>query len=115
MNKRIAITGVGTISYLGVGVKETWRNLLKSSIHVEHEKYTFEGDPVEQCLIHKIKDFDTIIDILDDEKIAEISSWNKDALSDDLMLFLASIKLAIEDGQLTDENLVNEAFQENKT
>ena len=101
MAKRIAITGLGPISSLGIGCAETWDSILHKRLNIARNKYFIDNEKWDEFYLHKIKRFDIQDFDLPKENfefIKEIRTVTKE--DTDLYYFLAIIKLAIEDSGL---------------
>lgn len=98
--KRVVITGVGPISSLGIGSDEVWENAVNAKTGLKVEDFSDEGEIIDRYFLHKIKDFKIENFGLDPLILEDIVGWKKGEREGDLDLFLATIKLALNDSDL---------------
>jgi len=96
--KRVVVTGVGPMSSLGIGPKETWDSIGGGRLNLVKETYSMGGEKWGDFYLHKMRRFD-----IDDfslpaknfEFIKELRTVGKE--DTDLYYLLAVMKLALED------------------
>ncbi|MCK5015018.1 MAG: hypothetical protein KAS66_14495 [Candidatus Omnitrophica bacterium] len=98
-NRRIAITGVGPLTSIGVGKKELWKSILQKRQGVSYEKFYLGKDYLGSAHIYKIKNLDIGKFGINKKILNEINVWRKGKKSSDLNFFLATIKLALDDSE----------------
>ena len=107
MNKnnanRIAITGIGPISSIGVGIDKFWDGILTRKVNVELEKVYVENLLWHEFYAHKINHFDILNFGIDKDKLNDIKEWKDGEEIVDLNYLIAAIKLALDDSN-TDYN-----------
>jgi len=99
-SNRIVITGMGPISSLGIGLNDTWSNALHQKTNIKENSYYWEDEFIDSYFIHSIKKFNINSSNIEKLKLEDIRNWKKGGIGGDLLLFLASIKLALEDSHL---------------
>lgn len=100
LNKRIAITGVGPISSIGIGKKNFWEGLIGKKTNLSLQEVIMEGRLLEKFFLHTIKDFNIKDFGLNSQSLKEIDYWKEGEENQDLNLLLAAIKLALDDGKI---------------
>ena len=98
--KKIAITGVGPISSVGIGSSNLWRGICSKKICLEKEEVIFEESALEKYFVHKVKNFSLKSFGLDQRKLQELMAWKEGEEIKDLIYIIAAIKLAVEDSKL---------------
>jgi len=103
--KRIAVTGLGCLSSLGLGKKDNLIGLRDQKINFKkasgHE--ILEND----YYIHKAKDFD-LNNFIDRKFLNDLEIWKEGDSVKDLYYLLLSVKLALEDSQLKYDPIKND-------
>ncbi len=100
-SKRIAITGIGPISSIGIGKEKLWKNLLKGQINVEKESFFADKEVWDSFYIHKVKNFNIKDFEIDPNVLDYIREWKNGEEIPDLYYLLAAVSLALRDSQLT--------------
>src|SRR6185503_13120576 len=104
-NKRIAITGIGPISSLGIGKKEFWDSLYTGRSNVKEVEVKLDGKTWVKFFKHKVKKFDISAFAIDKFILEEIKAWKEGEIDEDLHYLAAAIELAVKDSGLSyDEN-----------
>ncbi|MDD3905364.1 MAG: beta-ketoacyl synthase N-terminal-like domain-containing protein [Candidatus Omnitrophica bacterium] len=99
--KRVVITGIGPMSSLGTGCKETWDSILSSRLNLVKEHYSVGGEEWGEFYLHKLRDFSIDKFDLPKENFKFVKGLRTVKKEDtDLYYLLAVIKLAIEDSKL---------------
>ena len=96
--KRVVVTGMGSISSLGIGRNEMWDAILSLRLNIVRNSYSIDDEEWGEFYLHKMRDFD--IEKFDLPKgnfrfIKELRTVKKE--DTDLYYFLAIISLAIKD------------------
>jgi len=99
--KRVAITGLGPISSLGIGCNETWDSVQGLCLNLVMESYSIDNAKWGEFYLHRMKHFD--IGKFDLPKqnfkfIKELRTVKKE--DTDLYYLLAVVKLALKDSKL---------------
>ena len=103
---RIAITGIGPVSSIGIGKDCFWQNMLQQKINVELEKIFVDNLIWHEFYTHKVSNFNILNFGIDKEKLNDIKEWKEGEEVVDLNYLIASIKLALDDSN-TDYNQKN--------
>ena len=100
MNKknRIAVTGIGPVSSIGVGKERFWNGMLKREINVELEKEFVDDALWGEFYTHKMGHFNILDFGLDRDRLSDIKEWKEGDDVVDLNYLIAAIKLALDDG-----------------
>ncbi|HOD12121.1 MAG TPA: beta-ketoacyl synthase N-terminal-like domain-containing protein [Candidatus Omnitrophota bacterium] len=98
--KKVVVTGLGPITSVGIGADALWQSLFEGKTDIVEHKHILSGELIDTFPLHMIQSFN-----LDDFKIPEnglksIRDWKKDAIDRELSLFLASIKVALDDSKI---------------
>ncbi len=96
---RIVVTGLGIISSLGIGKRETWHNVLAGKIRRTVQSFQF-GDETDRYHFFSVEDPKKIDSLLDEETLAEIRDWKGNDRDGDVIWAAAVAKLAISDSGL---------------
>ena len=56
--KRVAVTGIGPISSLGKGCKETWDSIMNLRLNLVRQKYFIGDEDWGEFYLHKMRGFD---------------------------------------------------------
>jgi 3-oxoacyl-[acyl-carrier-protein] synthase II len=99
-NKRIAITGIGPITSIGIGKDNLWKNLLQGKTNVREDECRIGGELWDKYYLHKVDDFDIHKFGIDEGALDWIKDWKEGDENRDLFYLLACIKLALDDGGL---------------
>ena len=99
-NKRIAITGIGPLSAIGIGKDDLWNGIVNKKSGVEFENQHLPSGDVDSFHTYKINNFNINGFGLNNDVLNEINVWKNGVDSIDLFYFLATIKLAIDDSCL---------------
>ena len=97
-NNRIAVTGIGPVSSIGIGKSEFWNGMLKRKVNVALEKVSVDGVLWEEFHAHKINRFNILDFGVDRDKLSDIKEWKEGEEVVDLSYLIAAIKLALDDG-----------------
>ena len=104
MNKnnrgRIAITGIGPVSSIGIGKDDFWRNILNQKINVELKKIFVDNLLWHEFYTHKISNFNISNFGIDKDKLDDIKEWKEGEEVVDLNYLIAAIKLALDDSNI---------------
>jgi 3-oxoacyl-[acyl-carrier-protein] synthase II len=107
MAKRIVVTGVGPITSIGKGVDQLWDSLEKGKTNLVSEDTLIGAEKWETWKYHKVEGFKIEDYGLDKGKLAWIKDWKEGKEVIDLFLMMAAIKLALNDGKITDKDKKN--------
>ena len=99
-DKKIVITGLGTLSAAGSGNSEIWGSIIRKDIGLVQKEYTIGGEAVGKFYLHEIKNFNISKYGLNEQLLNEIRDWKGSEEITDLNYFLATIKMAIDDSGL---------------
>ena len=97
---RIAVTGIGPISAIGIGKKRFWESILAQKTNVKLEEIRIDNELWDKYYFHKVEDFDIGNFGIEKDKLDEITEWKEGEKIRDLEYLLASIKLALDDSKL---------------
>ena len=97
---RIAVTGIGPISAIGIGKDKFWKNILAQKTNVKLEEIRIDNEIWDKYYLHKVEDFDIGNFGIEKDKLDEITEWKEGEKIRDLEYLLASIKLALDDSKL---------------
>ncbi|MBF0522838.1 MAG: hypothetical protein HQL24_07275 [Candidatus Omnitrophica bacterium] len=102
-NKRaLVITGLGPICSTGIGKKHFWQGILNRKTNIVERSYFFKKHTKNKFFVHEVRDFSIKDFNIDRNKLNELYAWrDKNELSKDVSYLLASIQLAIQDGDLS--------------
>jgi 3-oxoacyl-(acyl-carrier-protein) synthase len=105
--KRIVITGLGPIASPGIGKKALWEGVCEQKIGLELVSAKIGDDKWEEFYMHKVKNFDIQNFNFDRYDLNYITNWKEGKQNQDLLLFLAATRLALEDGNINYKNQNN--------
>jgi 3-oxoacyl-(acyl-carrier-protein) synthase len=94
---RIAITGLGPISSIGIGKDDFWSGLSAGKPNVKKEEVFIDGEPWDSFFLHKVEDFNIHDFGIDEAKLNDIREWKEGEEITDLNYLLAAVKLALDD------------------
>ena len=97
---RIAITGIGPISSIGIGKDAFWQGILNAKPNVRKEKCLIDDRLWDEYYAHMVEGFDINCFGLDKNKLDDIAEWKDGAQNTDLNYLIAAIKLAFDDAGL---------------
>lgn len=97
---RIAITGIGPVSSIGIGKDHFWQNILKQKINVELQKIFIDNLLWHEFYTHKISNFDILNFGIDKDKLNDVKEWKEGEEVIDLNYLIAAIKLALDDSEV---------------
>ena len=104
MNKnstnRIAITGIGPVSSIGIGKDRFWHGILEQKINIVLEKIFVDGLLWHEFYTHKIDHFDILSLGIAKDKLNDIKEWKEGEEIVDLNYLIAAIKLALDDSRV---------------
>jgi len=98
--KRIAITGIGPITSIGIGRESFWKKLIQGKANVKSEEVCLDDELWDKFYLHKVDDFDISGFGIDKGKLDWIRDWKDGDEVRDLSYLIASVKLAIDDSKL---------------
>lgn len=99
-HKRIAITGIGPITSIGIGKESLWESLMQGRTNVKQEECRIDGELWDKFYLHKVEDFDIYRFGIDQGALAWLKDWKEGDETKDLFYLLAGIKLALDDSGL---------------
>lgn len=99
-NKRIAITGIGPISSIGIGKDALWKGLLSGKTNIKLKEAYVGNDLWDRYYYHKIDKFDINDYGIDKGTLDWIKDWKDGDEIIDLFYMIAAIKLALDDSSL---------------
>lgn len=99
-NKRIAITGIGPITSIGIGKETLWKSLLEGRINVKQEETYIGGELWDKYYFHKVDKFDIAEFGIDNGVLDWIKDWKEGDENRDLFYLIAAVKLALDDSGL---------------
>ena len=99
-SRRIAITGIGPISSIGIGKDNFWQGILKGKPNVQLEECRIDGELWGKFYAHKIDNFDIRKFGINKDKLNDIKDWKEGEEIVDLNYLIAAVKLALDDSGL---------------
>src|SRR3989338_2296996 len=96
-NKRIAVTGIGPVTSVGIGRKELWKSLLQGRTNIKQEEHFVNGELWDKYYFHKVDNFDIARFDIDNGALDWIKDWKDGDEIRDLFYLIAAIKLALDD------------------
>jgi len=105
---KVAITGIGPLSPIGIGREAFWKGLLKKETGLRRERCIIGGDVWDEFYVHRIENFDITNFKIDKELIDEIRTWKRGENITDLYYLMAAVKLVLEDGNFSYEKKDND-------
>ncbi len=96
--KRVVITGLGTISSIGIGWKDFWKNLLAGNSGISKVE-TFDTSPYERHYAGEVKNFDPL-KYINKRKVERMGLASQMAIS--------ASKLALRDASMNLEDIPKE-------
>lgn len=104
---KVVISGVGSITPLGVGNKALWDGILKKQTGIEHVEVFFKRQKIEDYFLHKVSNINLANLNVSREDIEAIRNWKGGEHNADLLLLLGAIQLALNDAGIDSENKKN--------
>ncbi|MFC1501049.1 beta-ketoacyl synthase N-terminal-like domain-containing protein [Elusimicrobiota bacterium] len=106
-NKRVVITGIGPITSIGTGKDELWSKLVSKKTNIKAEKTYLEKELWEEFKYHKVENFNLSKFGIKKDSLEWIKDWKQGEENLDLSFMIASIKLALDDSNLSFEDTEN--------
>ncbi len=103
--RRIVISGIGSLSSLGIGSESIWKNFVNGKCNVENLSASGFDGILDKFKVYKIKKFSRNIFNFDKKVYSEILYWKNQHKSFDLLYFFSSIQIAIEDSRIKEKDL----------
>lgn len=97
---RIAVTGIGPISSIGIGKDNFWRGILAQKTNLNLEKCFVDDEFWGEYYFHKVEDFDICKFGIEKERLYAIKEWKEGEENIDLNYLIAAIKLALDDSNI---------------
>lgn len=95
--KRIAITGIGPLTSVGLGKTNLWESIVKGKTGLTREKVKLKEEIIEEFFVHRIKNFDINKFNINRDILEDIEVWKGEEGPIDLYLLMAAAKLALDD------------------
>lgn len=96
-NKRVAITGLGPISSIGIGKDALWKGIIEGRTNVKLEKFFVEDELWDKYYLHKIDHFNIHDFGINKDRLNDIKDWKEGEEIIDLNYLIAAVKLALDD------------------
>lgn len=100
INRKIAVTGLGPISSIGIGKNQLWQSIVDGRTELSRESYLFHEEMIDSYYIHKIKQFDIDQFGIRKDVLEDIKSWKGHENATDLYYLMAAVKLALDDSSM---------------
>jgi len=97
---RIAITGLGPLSSMGIGKDNLWKNINSGKANVKKEEAFIDGELWDSFFLHKVEGFNVHKFGIDEDRLSDIKDWKEGEEITDLNYLLAAVKLALDDAKL---------------
>lgn len=104
-DKRIAITGIGPLTSIGLDKSTLWRSLIKGKTGLTKERVKLKKELIEEFFVHRIKNFDINKFDINKNILKDIALWKGEEGPIDLYLLMAAAKLALDDARI-DNNVI---------
>ncbi len=98
--ERIVITGLGPIASAGTGKNDFWNGIISGKTGLQLENFVVNGKSWGKYHVHKINNFNIRNFNINEKYLRDIKNWKEGDEIQDLFLLLATVKLALEDGNL---------------
>lgn len=99
-SKRIAVTGLGPLSAIGVGKDALWESILREESGLILDNYKIDGDEVASYYVHRLKGFNIKNFGINQDILNDIMIWKGQETATDLFYLLAVVKLALDDSRI---------------
>ena len=100
-DKRVVITGIGPIASTGIGKDAFWKGILEQKAGVGLKELKLDGELWDKFNVHQVDNFDIERFNIEAESIDDLKAWKEGKEDKDLLFLLASVKLALDDSNIS--------------